>query len=252
MKRNTAFTLMELVVVIFMSGILIIPAYRIFSETSKTSIQGMQQIDMVLEGRRIIQQLRNDIKLSCIILPASEAQYSFTDFIKVVGHSASTLVGTKFSFLSFASHGELDKVVSAGVSTGQCIKCANEITYSLESGTPGNPFLVLSRTERVHPKAGGGEQKRILSRRINYFAINPVEIQSPGGRNQWFFNITLQLAEARQPEDLVNLSRNGMILNRQKGIMITDFFDLVCPTYFSAMWNQRFSNRNWHTIIQEP
>ncbi|MBF0547684.1 MAG: hypothetical protein HQM08_24810 [Candidatus Riflebacteria bacterium] len=252
-EHRSAFTLIELLLVVFLAICLLIPGYRLFRSSSQSSIQGIQQIDMVSEGSRIIRQIHNDLKSACIALASIDTQYSFSDFVRASGGSSDSLAGTTFSFLSFPQHGDLDKAVSLGVSSGQSIKCANEISYSLKaSGKPNVPFLILTRTEKTHPKLGEDKIERVLSQRVNFIAIQPIEIPTTSGRNQWIFNITLQLAEARNPGNLMDLSKNGLVLNSQSGLMISDFFDVVCPTFFEAVWNRNNANRNWQTVVQAP
>ncbi|MBF0544128.1 MAG: hypothetical protein HQM08_06835 [Candidatus Riflebacteria bacterium] len=250
--KESAFTLMEIIVVAVISILLLIPAYKIFRNSSETSLHGLQQIDLVMEGRRIIKQIRNDLLSACIILPLTNTQYSLMDFLQVSGGSATSMEGTTFTFLAFPSHGDLKQAVSEGSTTGYCIKCANEISYTLEATEPGNPFLTLNRQEKVNTRLGGGTQSRVLSKRINYFTIRPVEIQTTNGRNQWFFNITLQLAEQGNQNNQKSFQKNTLIQSRQSGIMIADFFDVVCPYFFSEIWNQTLTNRNWQTLIQGP
>ncbi|MBF0406907.1 MAG: prepilin-type N-terminal cleavage/methylation domain-containing protein [Candidatus Riflebacteria bacterium] len=252
MRKKSAFTLMEIMVVAIISIIILVPSYRVFMSSSRSSIKGLKHIDLVMEGRRLIKQIKYDLKSACTVLPLSSVQYSFFDLIAVSGGSGSSLAGTSFTFLSFPLHGDLNQAVSAGSTSGFSIKCANEVTYKLESGAPGSSLLVLKREEKVHPKLGGGTLSRVLSKRVNFFSIRPVEIQTTNGRNQWFCNITLQLADAQNLDDLNNLPPNTLIQSRQKGIMIVDFFDVVCPLFFAEIWNQCLSNRNWQTLIQAP
>ncbi|MBF0407197.1 MAG: hypothetical protein HQM10_07580 [Candidatus Riflebacteria bacterium] len=250
---STGFSLPEILVVAMLGVMLAVPGYRIFRGSSQASLQGIQQLDMVSEGRMIIRLLHNDLKTACIALSEKDTQYSFVDYVKATGVGGTSIAGTVYKFLSFSSHVSPDDAASARSTSGLGIKCANEISYSIkQSEKPDMPFYILTRTEKVHPKLGGETKERILSRRVNFFSIQAVELQTTEGKNQWFFNITLQLAEARNPANLKNLSKNGPVLNMQSGMMITDFFDVVCPTMFASMWNRNYANRNWHTLIQAP
>jgi len=253
MKPRSGFSLMEVLVGLMLAMVLMIPVYSIFTSGSQQSLQGIQQIEMVMEGRRILRRIRLDLKSACLVLPAGAGYYSFPEIMRRTKGAASSLEGTTFTFLSFPSQGDLGAIVTPGVVTGPVFKCANEISYSIvPSDQPGGHFLCLIRRERFHPKLGGDVQTKVLSKRLNYFDIQPVEIQSPAGRNQWFFNVTLQLAAARKPHTMQQLPEAGRLLDRQQGLLLADFFDVVCPVTFHNAWNQVLVNRNWNCSIQGP
>ncbi len=249
-RPAAGFTLVEAMVVVLLSTLILVPAYRIFQSGMTTSVQGIQQIDMVLEARRIIKQIHADLKASCLELDPAR-RYTLVDFLTVDRPSTGSLDGTTFSFFAFPLHADKTAAISGNQAAGPAPRLANRITYRLEK-TPG-PFYRLVREEKVNPLLGGGDQKRVLSDRVNLLSIVPTEIQTTKGSNQWFFQVTLQLAESRQPQGLAALAAAGnLVTNRAAGLVVADFFDVVASEYFQALWNQEFMNRNWHTGVRTP
>lgn len=251
-RRFRGFTLMELMMVVALSVIIMTPAYRIFKSGSQASLQGMQQIDMVRDGRQIIRKIHNDLKMSCREMSAAAFSFTFNQMVAVTPGSSNSIANTKYVFLIFPLHAEVSDAVSEKAAGGKAPRFANRVTYTLEpSGKPDMPFLKLVREEKFHPQLGGKTLKTVYSERVNYFSIKPVEIQSKEGKNQWFFNVTLQLAEARHPKEL-GKATNNLQLNRSNGLIIADFFDVVYPEFFSALNNQDYMGRNWYTVIEGP
>ena len=249
-RRTPGFTLVEAVLVAGLSTLILLPAYQIFQSGMNTSVQGMQQIDMVLEARRIIKQLHADLKSSCIELDPT-IRYTLRDFLRTTRPSAASLEGTTFTFDAFPLHTELEKAVSTAEHTGVASRLANRITYRFEK--TGGPFFRLIREELVNPLLGGGVQKQVLTERCNLLNVMPTEIQTTKGSNQWFFVVTLQLAETRFPAEIqAQMAAGGLVPNRTKGLMIADFFDVVASEFFQALWNQEYMNRNWHTGVRTP
>ena len=247
-EHRRGFTLIELMMVIALSVIVLTPAYRIFKGSSQASLQGMHQIEMVQEGRRIIHQIHNDLKLACKDFSKQAVEHRFTDILPP-GQPADP---NRYSFLSFPQHGEVSDAVSNKVPSGQAPRYVNRITYYLEpSGTGGNPFSKLIREEVVHPALPGASTgRKVLSERVNFFSIRPVEIQNKVGTNQWFYNVTLQLGEVRNPN--IVKGTQGPVPAKMAGVMISDFFDVVYPEFFAALNNQEFMGRNWYTSIDGP
>ena len=250
LRRGNGFTLVEAVLVAGLSTLILLPAYQIFQSGLNTSVQGMHQIEMVLEARRIIKQIHADLKSSCIEL-APTVRYTLLDFLTTTRPSATSLEGTTFTFNAFPLHIEQEKAVSAAERTGVANRLASRITYRFEK-TSG-PFFRLIREEKANPLLGGNIQKQVLTERCNLLNIVPTEIQTTKGSNQWFFVVTLQLAETRFPAEIqAQMAAGGLIPNRTKGLMIADFFDVVGSEFFQAFWNQEYMNRNWHTGVRTP
>lgn len=242
-----AFTLIEIMMVILLSALILGPAYSIFKSGSQTSLQGMQQIELVQEGRRLLRLIHNDLKTACFPIPNGPYTFSFSSLLTVTKASANTQAGTNYTFLIFPLHCDIDQAVSAN-QTAKAPRIVNRLEYFLNS-QPGSPFLSLTRTETP---VQGAMSKKILSTRVNYFSIREVEFQSPVGKIQFLYEVTLQLAEARQPKDLMKVPPGAIITNKSTGLIIGDFFDVISNDFFTALWNQDYMNHNWHTGIEGP
>lgn len=248
-----AFTMIELMVVVILACLVLGPAWTIFRAGSKTSLQGMQQIELVLDARKILHQIHIDLKNACYPIPDGDSSFRFGDIVSEYRLSSTTQDKTRYSFLSFPLHSELDKTVSANQTTALAPRYASKLIYRLTKAKRG-PFLILTREEKL-PNALGGNGKfkvTVLSRRVNYFSIKEVELKAKIGKNQFFYQIKLQLAEAREQAKLSQIKEGKLIENRTEGLIIGDFYDVVYPEFFSALWNQENMNRNWHSLIQGP
>ncbi|RCK81622.1 MAG: hypothetical protein OZSIB_0756 [Candidatus Ozemobacter sibiricus] len=245
------FTLAEVVTVALLASLILIPAYRLLSTGVNTSVQGMHQIDLVLEARRVIRQIHADLKSSCLELDPSR-RYTLLDFLRIQRPATGNLEGTSYEFFAFPLHADVEQVISAQVTTGVAPRLANRITYRIERG-PG-PLFRLIREEKANPLLGGPDRRSVLTQRLNQLLIVPTEIKTPAGDAQWVFQVTLQLGEIRStPQAQAAPSRPALVTtDRTKGVLLADFFDVVSSEFFQAMWNQECVNRNWHTVIRTP
>ncbi|MFZ2959362.1 MAG: prepilin-type N-terminal cleavage/methylation domain-containing protein [Candidatus Ozemobacteraceae bacterium] len=251
-NARRAFTLIEIMMVLILACLILGPAWAIFRSGSRTSLQGIQQIELVLEGRRVLRQMHNDLKNACFAIPDANYSFQFGDILAEYQPSPVSQDGTTYGFLSFPLHTDENTTVSAN-ETAVAPRYASKILYRLTKSKL-DPFLILTREEELPAALGGGSKPilRVLSRRVNYFSLKEVEQKSLIGKNQFFYQIKLQLAEAREPRRLNQILEGKLIENRSEGLIIGDFFDVVFPAFFSALWNQENMNRNWHSPIQGP
>ncbi|MFZ2958446.1 MAG: hypothetical protein WA705_16285 [Candidatus Ozemobacteraceae bacterium] len=250
MKRS-GMTVVEILVVAAMIVLVMGPAWQIFRSGTKTSLQGMMQVETANEARRILRQIHNDLKQGCFYLPPSDPRI---DFELMMDKNKLALNPPQYSFFSFPTTGAVADTVPFST-FGAADRRASAITYRLERGTTADkPFYQLIREERfMGPLAAafpGGIRTSTLSRRVNFFEIKPYKIQT-AKRDQFFFWVTLQLVDNYQAVGFSPTS--GIKLpTRSQGVLIADFFDVVSPEFFSSVWNQDGMRRNWHSLLKTP
>lgn len=241
-RTNKGFTLIEIMIVAICIALLMGPIFLVLRSGTQTSLKGMLRIETTLEARRVIKQIHADIKLACFPLPYNSI-YSFDDVMSIAG----TPPKNSYTFLSFPIHQKFSNIFQNQIS-GTNFRDVSEIKYMVEDGIdPDKPSFRLIREE----KFAGKVSRRILSERVNYFEIKPIMLQ-PHGKNQFFFMITLQLLDSVHPKDMVGQTPGSRIQDLQKDVILADFFDLVYPEYFHAMWNQIRVTPNWHTSLRAP
>lgn len=242
MKRG--FTLVEIMIVCICTALLMGPIFLILRSSSQSSLKGMLRIDTTLEARRIIKQVHSDLKLSCFPIPYGST-YSFDNNIGI-GGTAPNL----YMFYSFPVHEKLDSIFESRT-VNKAIRNVSEITYQMESHkTSKKPSYKLIRKENFKGKV----TSRVLSDRVNYFEIKKIEIQSPAGKNQFYFLVTLQLIDAIHEADFEakGVTKGNKLKKMKSKIILADFFDVVYPEYFHSLWNHLRINPNWHIPIKVP
>ncbi|HNX74172.1 MAG TPA: type II secretion system protein [Candidatus Rifleibacterium sp.] len=242
MKRRSAFTLVEIMIVLICTALLMGPIFLVLRSSTRTSLRGMLRIDTTLEARRVIKQVYADLKMACFPLPYNSI-YNFDDVMQVSG----TPPHNSYKFYSFPIHQRLNDIFSSQLS-GVNFRDVAEVHYRVEdSKDPDNPFMKLIRTEAF----GGKVNTRVLTDRINFFEIKPVMMQ-PYGKNQFYFLVTLQLIDAVHPSEMKGRVAGAKLDELQKDVILADFFDVVYPEFFHAAWNQTRVNPNWHTQLRSP
>lgn len=241
-RRCSAFTLVEIMIVLICTALLMGPIFLVLRSSTKTSLKGMLRIDTTLEARRVIKQIYADLKMACFPLPYNSI-YNFDDVMQAGG----TPPHSSYQFHSFPIHQRMRDIFSSQ-SSGVNFRDVAEVTYRVEdSKDPDNPFMRLVRTESF----GGKVNTRVLTERINFFEIKPVMMQ-PYGKNQFYFLVTLQLIDAVHPSEMKGRVAGTKLDDLQKDVILADFFDVVYPEFFHAAWNQTRVNPNWHTQIRNP
>lgn len=239
-NRRKAFTLVEIMIAAICMSIIMGPIYMILRSGSDTSLKGMLRIDTTLKARNIMQQVYADLKMSCFKLNY-EKEYSFDDLMKVEGD----LPYITYSFTTFPIHEKFENIFE---NPSQDInwRKVSQITYRVEDGdNPNFPLKKLIREENFEGKI----TRRVLSEKINFFEIKPIPLEVVG-KNQYYYLITLQLLDVLHAEDLKGKKAGERLEENQKDVILADFFDIVSPDYFNALWNDERLNPNWHTKIK--
>ena len=251
MRRPSGFTLIEIMVAIGCMILVIGPIMRIFQQGTKSAMTGTRMSEASLEGQRIIRQIHDDLKMACFPWNSS-GFYDFSHDILLVDRTNAPFVS--FGFNMFPQIGSIeDAVVSRKMAQSREFRLSSQVLYKLE---PPNRLIRMEKFHPDHPKAKdykNGTQVHVLTERLNYFDLQPVEVQNPGGTNQWLIVVTVQLRDGYQRPDLTSKAiQDGPVLpaiEKSSGRIVVDFFDIVYPEFFHAFANQEGMNRNWHTDV---
>jgi type II secretory pathway pseudopilin PulG len=249
-------TLIEIMLVVLCIGILMGPIIQVFRHGTQSSLQGMLQIDTTLEARRVIRQISQDLKNSCFRMDGTEREFN----LGTVLHDSGTPPTSGYTFLSFSQYGQIeDSVPYKSPGAGNAVwRRPSEITYRMiAQNTLEKPFFKLMREERFHPdhpmakKHPGGIFSRVLSDRVNYFHIQPHLFQS-ANKILPAFIITLQLVDSLKKNTLPIAPTGNQIVNKPRGWLLADFYEVVTPEFLNSMLNRSWFNPNWQTMIGTP
>lgn len=258
----SGFTLVELMVVVLCMMLVIGPSMRIFHYGTQSSLQGMQQVDTTLEGRRIIRTLHDDLKMSCLDWNAPDPtgaphqRFLIDDLIEKKGLPPTV----SYTFLAFSRSGTVQQNVgSLDDQRLPANRLVSRITYALERPDPNGP-MHLYRDELFNPRhpefarLGGKVNRHLLSKNVNFFQVKPhcIPDPTPGGRDQWVFWVTLQLKEGLQPPPGAGSTVGQMLTERTRGMVIADFYDVVYSEFFHMHAVNDGMLRNWHSEPQAP
>ena len=238
------FSLVEIMIVVICMALLMGPIFFILHSNTQNSLTGMLRIDTTMEARRIIKQVHSDLKLSCFDIPYGST-YTFADNLGI-----SNYIPNVYVMMTFPVHKKLDNIFSSR-SSGKSIRNIAIVNYHLEPHKDSKkPSYNLIREVNFKGKV----TKRILSKRVNYFEIKPIEIQPPVGKEQYYYLVTLQLVDALNERDFKDkgITKNNKVKKLKNKIILADFFDVVYPEFFHSMWNHIRLNPNWHTPLKNP
>ncbi|MFZ5951954.1 MAG: PulJ/GspJ family protein [Candidatus Rifleibacteriota bacterium] len=237
--KKQAFTLVEIMIVVIISAITMGPVYLIYRSGMRSSISGMVSLEIQSEGERLLLQIYDDLKNSCLPYDG-ELKLKFSDLVKVEHLDTSSLAGLNYSFHSFMR--DENKLISA-TGNGKALRATRKIKYLIEK-TDNPRLFALFRSEQTK---SDGIVKRLISNRVAFFQINPVTIPSKiDNSSQYFWQITIQLAELPK-----SLPAGTYAANRSKGIIIADFYQVVSCDFFNNTLNFPHVNRNWYSGLEK-
>ncbi len=250
---TTGFTLTEILVVVLCVGILLVPAISFLMQGTRSSLRGMVQIETVLEARRIMQQIRQDLKNACFPVDGKERDLTLSLYLEEKGEPPCS----RYSFLSFSQVGKPeDAVPCSSAGTGMVWRRASKITYALEPSTKGSGNLLrLVREEKFHPDHpqathyGDGTRISVLSDKVNLFHVQLHSFE-PNSQLPPAYLVTLQLVDSVAEKR----SGNGqpITLPDPSKTVIADFFDVVYSDFAIRMADRGWFNLNWQTGITGP
>ena len=240
-KNNSrqAFTLVELMIAMTCLTLIIGPIFVLLRSGANTSLKGMLRIETTEKARNVLQQIYADLKMACFKLP-DENDYSFSSILKRKG-DAPNYIYQFYSFPIHQSYSEIFENPNEGVNS----RIPSLITYKVEGDSP--PYRLI-REETFKDKT----TSKILSENINFFEINDIGIttQVDNSKMQFYYQITLQLIDVLHASDYDNKKIGEKLRQNQKDVILADFYDIVYPEYFNALWNDKRLNQNWHTELK--
>ncbi|MBF0543016.1 MAG: hypothetical protein HQM08_01215 [Candidatus Riflebacteria bacterium] len=248
-SSRSGFTLLELLITASCVILLMIPTIQIFQTSSRGSLSGMLTIKTTLEARRILKRVHLDLKsISKPISVSQNIECEIGSFLSETSFSGNM----EYKFHIFPFSYELNQVIPTSVENS-APRYLNRIIYKLlpNSTNPAFPLKKLIREEIPHPALGSQTKTTVLSERVHFFQIKPLEIHSSQGHNQQYFYITLQLVDSIDKSTLENLS-GFTALSRPPGIIIADYTDLVYPEFWCEWFNRSGPNFNWHSYLEGP
>ena len=237
-RNKQAFTLVEIMVVFICIALLAGPIFMLLRSGSDSSLKGMMRIDTTLKARIILHQIYADLKMACFELPEEDADFSSA---KIFTEKKESFPNILYSFQSFPIHKAYNEIFE-NPSNDIDYRIPSLITYKLEGDKP--PFKLI-REEKFNGKT----TSKILTENINFFEIKEL-VMLAGGKTNYYYLITLQLVDVLHSSDLDGKKVGEKLRQNQKDVILADFYDVVYPEYFNALWNDKRLNRNWHTLIK--
>lgn len=238
--KTKGFTLVEIMIAATCLTIIMGPLFLLLRSGADSSLKGMMRIETTLKARRLLQRVYADLKMACIPLPYGSA-YSFYSILKKEGVTPD--VGYQlYSYPIHQSYSDIFSNPNASINYRKPIL----VTYRVENGDdPDLPFKKLIREEKFN----GQTKKEVLTDNLNFFEIKEIML-SLDGKDQYYYLITLQLIDVLHSQDMTGKEAGDKLRKNQKDVILADFYDIVYPEFFHAIWNDKKLNPNWHTQLQ--
>lgn len=239
LRPRYGFTLVEIMIVVICLSIIIGPIFILIRSGSDSSLKGMMRIDTTLKARIVMQQIYSDLKMACFTLPYGD-DFSIDNLVKESG----THPNITYKFYSFPKKESYSKIFEED--SGIIYRNVSHITYKVETGDdPNLPFKKLVRIEKIN----GVEKSTVLTPNLNYFEIKKIWF-NVNGKAQYYYVVTLQLIDVLRAKDIKDKKSGEKLTEKQKDVILADFYDVVYPDYFNSLWNDQNRYANWHTRIK--
>ena len=238
LTNRKAFTLVEIMIAAICLVIIIGPVFMLLRSGTNTSLRGMLRIETTLKARNVLQQIYADLKMACFILP-DEGEYSFNTILARKGDAPNYI----YQFYSFPIHRNYSEVFESP-EAGENTRKPSLITYKIEGESA--PYSLI-REETFNNTT----TSRILSENINFFEIKDIGITTNvnNSKMQFYYMITIQLIDVLHTKDYDRKTIGEKLRKNQKDVILADFYDIVYPEFFNALWNDKRLNQNWHTEL---
>lgn len=230
MMKQKGFTLVEMMVAIFISSLVSIPVYLLYQSGFKSSISGMARLELQAEGQTILRQLKDDLRFSCMPYGGSFS-LSFDKLLET-NASLDELEESEYSFYRFDQAGVGELFYKKD---GEFQFPVTRVSYRIERADAE----LAPRLTRIEVTSDGRERTRVVSECINFFQIKPVCVKDNSDKEQWFWNITLQLVK--------DLGKSAKSASSQT--VVADFYDLTSSVFYHALFNNPLNARNFNTRL---
>ncbi len=235
-----AITLVEIMVAVALTAIVGVAMFTLYRGGVQSSLTGVVNLDMLGEGRKVIAQIRDDLKHACIPYQGAFS-VSFNDLLQVNFSKNRGLEGAEFVLLRFKYEPEF---VRSGLPGGpeHLFRPLLSVSYRLEAAEKSDLLKLVRETNPGTSQA----KAKILSERVSFFRIAPVRVDGPGTAENWFWNVSLQLGQHHESPGREKPENS----NPARGNSSLSFYDVVYSDFFNAINNYRHSTRNWHTGLK--
>ncbi len=241
-RQKKAFTLIEIIITTALAAIIGIAVFTLYRGGVKSSMTGVANLEMLAEGRKVLAQIRDDLKHSCIPFHGGFS-VSFNDLLQVEFSPNRGLEGAEFVLLRFKR--EPDFVKNGLPSPDHLLRPLLNVKYRLEAIKNSDLLKLIREAANDAGQAG----PKVLSERISFFRIAPVRVTGPGSGENWFWNVSLQLSQHTDNSSSIKHENSS----QTRGASSLTFYDVVYSDFFNAVNNYRHSPRNWHTgLIYTP
>lgn len=243
--RTKGFTLVEIMIAATCLTIIMGPLFLLLRSGADSSLKGMMRIETTLKARRVLQRVYADLKMACMPLPYGSA-YSFSAILQEEEATPPNVIYHVYSYPTHQKYNEIFSTEYNGKNINERIPIL--VTYRVEDGdNPDLPFKKLVREEKFYQQT---TKREVLTDNLNFFEIKEIDLQLDG-KVQYFYLITLQLIDVLHAQDMVGKKQVGeKLTDNQKDVVLADFYDIVYPEFFHAIWNDKKLNPNWHTQLK--
>ncbi len=237
-RSGRGITLIETLVALAIISLISLPAISVYRSGMQNSVNGMIAQDMMNSGKQIISQIKDDLRHSAIGYQGGFS-IAFQEMLSYAAPNSSGFDNQTFTLYRFPEKASYNDKAKGSMKLGMLTK----ITYRLEK-LINTPFLRLSRQKM---DSHGTVSNKILSDRINFFSIHPVEFKLEKDNSAWLFNISLQLGlykgnSKRQP--------GHFLTDKENSLKIMEFYDVVSSDFFTAINTNRINTRNWNSGLK--
>ncbi len=227
--------MIELIVAIAVLAAISAPALLFYQNSVKTSVSGVVNLEMLAEGKRIIAELNDDLRNSCI--PHQSAfSFSFNDLVVSTPSGISDRTAAEYALYRYAREPKI--VRQRNLKSSMILRPLLSVRYNLEKNS-NNDLFRLVRTEAL---IGGANRVKVLSERICKLQVQPVRLICKDGGSTWLWNTFLQIGHAADG----NYDSNAL-RGRGNGTIVMEFHDLINSEFYSAINKQPQALRNWNT-----
>ena len=240
--KRRAFTLIEIMIVAICLAILIGPIFLLLRSGQHSSLKGMMRIETTVKARNVLQRVYADLKMACFPLPYS-SYYSFCNVLQKEGYAPYYT----YKFHIFPVHQNYREILQES-EKGVIYRNLSFVTYKIEDNDdPKIPLKKLVRYETFKDKT----TKQVLTDRLNFFEIKEISLKADE-KEQFYYLISLRLVDVLHAKNLSDTETLEKIRNNPQDIVVADFFDVVYPEYFRALWNDKKISPSWHTVLKSP
>ena len=233
--HRKGFTLAEVLVAMTLMTMLMAAVFQFGQAGTNHAQKSRSRAETAQEAAKILAILKEDLRSACMPVSGNRLQIRLGDWLTATGTSELPAV----SFYSFPRHVSLE-VAAPRKTVGKSVRPLARISWRMIPGRAnmGEDGPVLEREEVFE----ASHTVLLISRRSPQLTIRVVEFES-GNQREPVFWVNLRLRESE-----------GSGAPRSEGGQreTLEFYTVVVPEAFEAMWNNSDVRPPWHTILVGP